>query len=439
MKNSKTKVAARPKTKTSSPKIASDIKDASLAESGRRKIEWAGKQMGVLDQIKSRFAKEKKLTGVRVSACLHVTSETANLMRTLKDGGADVVLCASNPLSTQDDVAASLVHTYGIKVFAIRGENNKSYYNHIYTALDHKPEITLDDGGDLIGTIHKERRDLIGKLIASMEETTTGLVRLRAMEKAGELKVPVFAVNDAHTKFLFDNRYGTGQSTLDGIVRATNSLIAGKTFVVCGYGWCGRGFANRARGMGAKVIVTEIDSIKALEATMDGFAIMPIAEAAKIGDIFCTLTGNKSVLVKDHFQDMKDGAIVCNSGHFNVEIDIDGLKQLTKETKRDVRPGVDSFTLKNGKTIFLLAEGRLVNLACAEGHPPEVMDMSFSTQALMVEYGLGNRGKLKPRIYDVPKEIESWIARLKLKTMGIEIDTVTKEQKTYMSSWQEGT
>lgn len=424
-----------PKSKLTTP----DIKDISLAERGRKKIVWAGKQMGVLNEIRKRFDNEKPFKGVKISACLHVTSETANLVTTLKAGGADVALCASNPLSTQDDVAASLTKDYGIKTFAVRGVDKDGYYVHLYKALDLNPDITLDDGGDLIGAIHTDRKNLIGKVIASCEETTTGIIRLRAMEKDSALKVPVYAVNDAHTKFLFDNRYGTGQSTLDGIIRATNGLIAGKTIVVCGFGWCGRGFAMRARGMGAKVVVTEINPIRALEATMDGYQVMPMSKAASIGDIFCTVTGNKSVLVREHFQLMKDGAIICNSGHFNVEIDIPALEVLSKQIVKNVRPNIDEFKLKNGKSLFLLAEGRLVNLACAEGHPPEVMDMSFATQALVVEHALQNKGMLKPKVYNVPEEIEQWISKLKLETMGIEIDTVTQEQKKYMTSWQEGT
>ena len=377
--------------------------------------------------------------GTKMSACLHVTAETANLVRTLKAGGADVVLCASNPLSTQDDVAASLVKDYGIPVFAIKGEDNKTYYKHLLSALDHKPTITMDDGADLVSAIHKERKELIPQICGSMEETTTGVIRLRAMEKDGSLKIPVVAVNDADTKHLFDNRYGTGQSTIDGIIRATDTLLAGKIFVVAGYGWCGKGLAMRAKGMGSNVVVTEIDPIKSLEAAMDGFRVMTMAEAAPIGDLFCTLTGDLHVIRPEHFRKMKEGAIVCNSGHFDCEIDIVGLRKLAKKEIKGVRNFVDQFVLPNGRSIYLLAEGRLVNLAAAEGHPASVMDMSFATQALATEYVIENSGRLKKKVYNVPMEIENWVATAKLKSLGISIDKLTPEQVKYLSSWQEGT
>lgn len=416
-----------------------DIKDPKLAPEGKRRIEWADGDMPVLRLIKERFEKEKPLDGIRLSACLHVTAETANLVRTLKAGGAQVILCASNPLSTQDDVAASLVKDYDIPVLAINGEDNKTYYEHIEVALAQRPNVTIDDGADLVSVIHSKHQKLAEEVKGSMEETTTGLIRLRAMEKDGALKFPVIAVNDAATKHLFDNRYGTGQSTLDGIIRATNMLLAGKTVVVVGYGWCGRGVAMRARGMGAKVVVTEIDPIRALEATMDGFWVMPMDEAAKIGNLFCTLTGDIHVIRKEHFQMMKDGAVVCNSGHFNVEIDIDGLKELTAKKAPESRKFVDGFVLKNGRTIYLLAEGRLINLAAAEGHPACVMDMSFAVQSLATEYIKNNCDSFKKQVYDVPKEIDVWIASLKLKSMGISIDSLTKEQEKYLASWDIGT
>ena len=416
-----------------------DIKDINLAAGGKKRIEWASNDMPVLAQVKERFEKEKPLKGMKMSACLHVTAETANLVRTLKAGGADVVLCASNPLSTQDDVSASLVKDYGIPVFAIKGEDNKTYYKHITSALDHKPTITMDDGADLVSAIHKERKDLIPQIYGSMEETTTGVIRLKAMEKDGSLKIPVIAVNDADTKHLFDNRYGTGQSTIDGIIRATDTLLAGKIFVVAGYGWCGKGLAMRAKGMGANVVVTEINPIKSLEAAMDGFLVMPMIEAARIGDLFCTLTGNMHVIRKEHFELMKSGAMVCNSGHFNVEIDIGALEAMAKSVNKGVRNFVDQYVLKNGRSIYLLAEGRLINLAAAEGHPACVMDMSFATQALTTEYAVKNKGKLVSRVYDVPKEIDQWVASLKLKSMGITIDTLTSEQEKYLTSWEEGT
>ncbi len=416
-----------------------DIKNIKLAAEGRKRIEWANNDMPVLAHIRETFSKKKPLKGIRMSACLHVTAETANLVRTLKAGGSDVVLCASNPLSTQDDVAASLVYDYKIPVFAVKGENNKTYYQHIKSAIAHKPNVTMDDGADLVSEILKRHPDLHAKIIGSMEETTTGVVRLKAMEKSGVLKFPIIAVNDAETKYLFDNRYGTGQSTLDGIIRATDILIAGKTIVVAGYGWCGKGFAMRAKGMGANIIVTEVDSIKAIEAAMDGMRVMTMEEAAPIGDVFCTLTGNVSVLRPVHFRKMKKGAIICNSGHFNVEIDIPGLMKLSKKVKRRVRNYVDEFVLSNNKSIFLLADGRLINLAAAEGHPACVMDMSFATQALTTEYCVKNRDKLKAKVYQVPENIEKNVADMKLESMGIKIDTLTSEQKKYLESWHMGT
>ncbi len=415
-----------------------DIKDLKLAKKGKLQIEWAGKDMPVLELIKKRFKIQKPLKGIRLACCLHVTTETANLMIALKAGGAEAVLCASNPLSTQDDVAASLVKDHGIGVFAIKGEDNKTYYKHLNSALDIKPNITMDDGADLVSAIHKKRKDLAKYIIAGTEETTTGVIRLRALEKMGLLKFPVIAVNDAQTKHFFDNRYGTGQSTLDGILRATNKLIAGSTFVVCGYGWCGRGLAMRARGAGANVIVTEIDPLCALEAIMDGFRVMPIKQAAKIGDIFVTLTGNTDVIAKDHFKVMKDGAIVANSGHFNVEIDIPGLKAISK-TRRNTRDFVEEFTLKNNKKIYLLGEGRLINLASAEGHPASVMDMSFANQALSAEFIVKKASSLKKKVYTVPEKIDKNIARLKLKAVGIAIDNLTPKQKKYLASWELGT
>jgi adenosylhomocysteinase len=416
-----------------------DVKDLKLAPEGKRRIEWANSDMPVLQLIKARFEKEKTLDGLRISACLHVTAETANLVRTLKAGGAQVVLCASNPLSTQDDVAASLVSDFGIPVLAINGEDNKTYYAHLEAALEQKPNVTIDDGADLVSIIHSDHPDLIKEVKGSMEETTTGLVRLRAMEKAGVLKFPVIAVNDAATKHLFDNRYGTGQSTLDGVVRATNMLLAGRTIVVIGYGWCGRGVAMRAKGMGANVVVTEVDSVRALEATMDGYRVMPIGEAAKIGDLFCTLTGDYHVIDKKHFEVMKDGAVVCNSGHFNVEIDIDGLNELAVEKRPKVRKFVDGYVMKDGRVIYLLADGRLINLSAAEGHPACVMDMSFSVQTLATEYIVNNHSSLDNRVHNVPKDMDEWISNLKLKSMGISIDTLTDEQEKYLNSWEAGT
>jgi len=414
------------------------IKDMALAKKGMLRIEWANQSMPVLNLVKERFKKEKPLRGVRLAACLHVTTETASLMETLQAGGAHLALCASNPLSTQDDVAAALVKYHGIAVFSIKGENRKTYYDHINAALDSKPHITMDDGADLVSTIHAKRPKLVQGIIGGTEETTTGVIRLRDMARKKVLLFPVISVNDAYTKHLFDNRYGTGQSTIDGMIRATNRLVAGSTFVVCGYGWCGRGLAMRAKGMGAKVIVTEVDHLRALEATMDGYQVMPLAEASKIGDFFCTLTGDKHVIDIKHFLAMKEGAIVANSGHFNVELNLEGLAKVTK-SRRMIRDFVEEHTLKNGKRIYVLAEGRLVNLAAAEGHPSSVMDMSFANQALSAEY-LVKKGKtLKKEVYPVPADIDEMIARLKLKSMGIRIDTLTAEQKEYLASWEAGT
>lgn len=415
-----------------------DIRDVELAEGGRRRIEWAEFEMPVLRQVRERFAKEQPLKGTRVSACLHVTTETANLMRTLQIGGADAVLCASNPLSTQDDVAASLVTHFEIPVYAIKGEDNKTYYRHIHAALDNKPHITMDDGADLVSTLHKERRELLEEVQGGTEETTTGVIRLRAMAADGALEYPIIAVNDAMTKHFFDNRYGTGQSTVDGIVRATNILLAGKVFVIAGYGWCGRGLAMRVRGMGANVIVTEIAPLSALEAVMDGFRVMPMIEAAPIGDIFCTLTGDINVIDRQHFAVMKDGAIVSNSGHFNVEVNIAALDEMATE-KRKPRPFIEQYSLPDGRRINLLAEGRLINLAAAEGHPASVMDMSFANQALSMEYILKNAGTFENRVYTIPEVIDRDIARIKLASMGIQIDVLTEEQTKYLSSWEEGT
>ncbi|MGA1979216.1 MAG: adenosylhomocysteinase [Sedimentisphaerales bacterium] len=416
-----------------------DVADLSLASEGKRRILWADNDMPVLALIRRRFAKTKPLKGKNVSACLHITAETGNIARTLKAAGANVVLCASNPLSTQDDVAASLVKDFKIPVFAICGENRATYYKHINAAIDHKPVITFDDGADLVNELHTRRKKEAGRIIASMEETTTGVIRLRAMANAGKLKFPVIAVNDAATKHLFDNRYGTGQSTVDGIIRATDFLMAGKKVVVAGYGWCGRGFAMRARGMGAIVVVTEVDAIKALEAAMDGFGVMPMAQAAKVGELFVTLTGNKNVIRAEHFRAMKDRAVVANSGHFNVEIDIPALKKMSKKVNRGVRNHVDEYVLRNNKRIYLLAEGRLINLAAAEGHPASVMDMSFSTQALEAEYVIKKQGKLAVAVHDVPIEIEQQVSRLKMKSMSIEIDKLTPEQVIYLTSSGEGT
>jgi adenosylhomocysteinase len=418
--------------------VKHDVKDITLAKKGSLRIEWAAQEMPVLKNITERFAKEKPLKGVRVVACLHVTTETASLMEALKAGGADISLCASNPLSTQDDVAASLVKHSGVSVFAIKGEDTKTYYKHIKDALALKPQITMDDGADVVSTLHKEGRHLLKGVIGGTEETTTGVIRLKAMAADGALAYPIIAVNDAYTKHLFDNRYGTGQSTTDGIVRATNRLIAGSVFVVCGYGWCGRGTAMRAKGHGARVIITEVDPLRALEATMDGYEVMPIAEAARIGDIFVTATGDINVISKNCFRLMKDGAIVCNTGHFNVEIDIASLRKMSRK-KRAMRDYVEEYTVGNKRRIYLLGEGRLINLAAAEGHPSAVMDMSFANQALCAEYMVKNARKLEKKVYSVPEKIDKEIARLKLKAMGIRIDTLTPEQKKYLKSWEMGT
>jgi len=414
-----------------------DIKDPSLAEAGKQRIEWAAREMPVVKLIRERFATKKPLKGVRISACLHITTETANLALALKGGGANLILCASNPLSTQDDVAAALVE-YGIPVNAIKGEDEKTYYKHINTALGNRPQLTVDDGADLVTTLHTKRSDLISSVIGGTEETTTGIIRLRSLERAGGLKYPIIAVNDAQTKYLFDNRYGTGQSTIDGITRATNILWAGKKVVICGYGWCGHGIALRANGLGSQVIICEVEPVRALEAVMDGFQVMPLIEAAKLGNIFTTTTGDKNVIDKAHLQVMKDGAILANSGHFNVEINIPALESLA-QSKQRIRPFVDEYTLNDGRRLYLLGEGRLINLAAAEGHPASVMDMSFANQALCLEYLVENKGKLKPRVYSVPEEIDKQVAWLKLNSMGISIDSLTPEQEKYLTSWQEGT
>lgn len=415
-----------------------DVKDITLADKGQARIEWAEREMPVLRLIRERFAKERPLQGIRISACLHVTTETANLMHTLQLGGAELALCASNPLSTQDDVAASLVSHLGIPTFAIKGENNKTYYEHIKFALAHKPHITMDDGADLVTTLHKEHTEMLDDILGGTEETTTGVIRLRAMAQNSLLHYPIIAVNDAMTKHLFDNRYGTGQSTIDGIIRATNILLAGKIFVIAGYGWCSRGIASRARGMGAQVVVTEVNPLRALEAVMDGFRVMPMMEAARIGDIFVTSTGNINVIDRQHMEAMKDGAILANSGHFNVEINIPALESLAIK-KRRVRDFVDQYTLADGRTICLLGEGRLINLAAAEGHPASVMDMSFANQALSIEFLVKNAATLEKRVYSVPEEIDREVARLKLQAMGMSVDTLTPEQKRYLESWEEGT
>jgi len=419
-------------------KLTGDVKDLALAEKGKRRIEWANQHMPVLQLIRKRFIKEQPLKGVRMSACLHVTSETANLAITLRDGGADVVVCASNPLSTQDEVAASLLKDYNIPTYAIKGEDNATYYAHINAALDHRPQITMDDGADLVTQLLTKRTDLVKNVIGGTEETTTGVIRLRAMAKDGTLKFPIVAVNDALTKHFFDNRYGTGQSTLDGVIRATNLLLAGLRVVVAGYGWCGRGVAMRAKGHGADVIVTEVNPTKAIEAVMDGFRVMPMSEAAKIGDIFITVTGNKSVIAYDHFEKMKDGAVISNSGHFNVEIDIPALEKLSSG-KREVRPFVDEYAMKDGRRLYLLGEGRLINLAAAEGHPAAVMDMSFANQALSAEYMVKNSKDLKNQVYAVPEHLDQQIAKLKLESMGFQIDKLTPDQEHYLASWSEGT
>ncbi|MBI4367837.1 MAG: adenosylhomocysteinase [Candidatus Omnitrophica bacterium] len=416
----------------------SDIQDIRLASKGKNRIEWANRSMPVLDQIRKRFSKEKPLRGLRVSACLHVTTETANLMIALKAGGADCVLCASNPLSTQDDVAAALVKHFGIPVFAVKGENKKTYYRHLNQALNHKPHITMDDGADLVSEIHGKRKDLADHIVGSTEETTTGVIRLRSLEEKGLLLFPVLAVNDSKTKHFFDNRYGTGQSTVDGIIRATNILLAGAVFVVCGYGWCGRGLAQKARGLGAHVVVAEIDPLKALEAVMDGFQVMPLKKAVQIADVIVTVTGNTSVIREEHFRVMKDGAIIANSGHFNVEIDIPALKRLSKRV-RPIRDFIEEFELPNGRKIHLIAEGRLVNLAAAEGHPASVMDMSFANQALGAEFLKQNNLTLEKKIYTLPEALDQNIASLKLKAMGVQIDRLTSEQVKYLASWELGT
>ena len=418
--------------------VACDVKDLALADVGKRRIEWAFQSMPVLQTIRKQFIKTQPLAGIRVSACLHVTTETANLMVTLRDGGANITLCASNPLSTQDDVAASLVSDYSIPTFAIKGESNDVYYSHIAAALDHHPQITMDDGADLVTILHTKRKELLDGVLCGTEETTTGVIRLKAMAREGVLRYPIIAVNDALTKHLFDNRYGTGQSTLDGIVRATNVLLAGSTLVVAGYGWCGRGFAMRARGMGANVIVTEVDPIKAIEALMDGFRVMSMSEAAGIGDVFCTLTGDKSVIAREHFEKLKNGAILCNSGHFNVEIDLDALGRMAS-SRRPMREFVEEFVMRDGRRIYVLAEGRLINLSAAEGHPASVMDMSFANQALSAEYMIKNHASLEKKVYSVPEDLDKHIAKLKLESMGVKIDRLTPEQEAYLASWSEGT
>ena len=418
--------------------IEHDVKDISLADLGKRRTEWAFQSMPVLQTIRKQFIKTQPLAGIRIGACLHATTETANLMITLRDGGALPVLCASNPLSTQDDVAATLVRDYGIPVFAIKGETNESYYSHIMAVIDSKPQITMDDGCDLVTVLHTKRQDALADVIGGTEETTTGVIRLRAMSKEGVLRYPVIAINDALTKHLFDNRYGTGQSTLDGIIRATNVLLAGLTVVVAGYGWCGRGFANRARGLGANVIVTEIDPTKAIEAVMDGFRVMSMLEAAEIGDLFVTLTGNKSVIAREHFERIKSGAIVCNSGHFNVEIDLEALAKMAS-SRHQVREYVEEFALRDGRRVYVLGEGRLINLAAAEGHPASVMDMSFANQAQAVEYLVHNHAGLEKRVHPVPEDLDKKVARMKLESMGVKIDRLTPEQERYLASWSEGT
>ncbi len=442
--------------------VRGDVKDLSLAAAGRKRVEWAERDMPVLRAIRQRFEREKPLAGMRMSACLHITAETANLARTLKAGGAELVLCASNPLSTQDDVAACLMKEFGIAVYAIKGEDEHSYYRHIAAALAHRPHVTMDDGADLVSAmifialdrlddVHNEvrkwaatlsssdRKELVGNVVASMEETTTGVIRLRAMEKDGVLKLPVIAVNDAQTKHFFDNRYGTGQSTIDGVIRATDALLAGRQLVVCGYGWCGKGVALRARGMGAHVIVTEINPIRALEAAMDGFQVKPMAQAAPLGDLFITVTGDIHVIRAEHFAAMKDGAMICNSGHFNVELALDDLAKLATTINRGVREFVDEYVLKDGRRLYVLGEGRLINLAAAHGHPASVMDMSFAAQALATEWSVQNKGKLEHKVHQVPKEVDEFVASLKLQTMGIAIDTLTAEQTKYLASWEMGT
>jgi adenosylhomocysteinase len=415
-----------------------DVRDIRLADDGVRRIEWAAREMPVLRQIQDRFAKEQPLRGLRIAACLHVTTETANLMIALRAGGANIALCASNPLSTQDEVAAALVRDHGIATFAIKGEDNDTYYKHLDAVLDHKPQCTMDDGADLVARLHRDRTDLLAGVIGGTEETTTGVVRLRALAGEGRLKYPIVAVNEANTKHMFDNRYGTGQSTLDGITRATNVLWAGKTVIIAGYGWCGRGVASRARGMGAQVVVTEVDPLPALEAMMDGFRVMPMADAAKIGEIFITLTGDVNVIDRQHMEVMKDGAIIANSGHFNDEINLKALESMA-EARRDVRPFVEEFKLGDGRKLFILGEGRLINLAAAEGHPASVMDMSFANQALSCEYIVNNHKSLEAQVYPVPRDIDAEVARLKLRAMGVSIDVLTPEQEKYLTSWESGT
>ena len=418
--------------------VACDIKDIALADLGKRRTEWAFQSMPVLQTIRKQFIKTQPLAGIRVSACLHVTTETANLMITLRDGGANIVLCASNPLSTQDDVASTLVRDYGIPVYAIKGESNDVYYSHLNAALDHKPQFTMDDGADVVSLLHTKRKELLAGVIGGTEETTTGVIRLRAMAKEKVLGYPIIAVNDAMTKHLFDNRYGTGQSTIDGIIRATNMLLAGSVFVVAGYGWCGRGLAMRARGLGASVVVTEIDPVKAIEAAMDGYRVMTMAKAAAIGDVFCTVTGNKNVIGRDHFEKLKDGAILCNSGHFNVEIDLEALGRAAS-SRRQTREFVEEYVMRDGRRLYVLGEGRLINLAAAEGHPASVMDMSFANQALSAEYMIKHHASLEKCVYSVPEDIDKNVARLKLESMGIKIDRLTSEQESYLAGWSEGT
>ena len=419
-------------------KTPCDVKDLALADQGKRRIEWANQSMSVLQSIRKQFIKNQPLKGIRVSACLHVTTETANLMIALRDGGGDIVVCASNPLSTQDDVASSLVADYGIPTYAIKGEDNDSYYRHISAALDHKPQVTMDDGCDLVHMLHTARPELAQHVIGGTEETTTGVIRLHAMAKQGVLKFPVIAINDAETKHLFDNRYGTGQSTIDGILRATNLLFAGLNVVVAGYGWCGKGVALRSRGLGASVIVCEVNPTRAIEAVMDGHRVMSMAEAARIGDIFITVTGDKSVLIREHFEHMKDGAVLCNSGHFNVEIDLPALEKMAS-SKRVTKPMVDEYVMRDGRKVYVLGEGRLINLASAEGHPASVMDMSFANQALSVEYLLKNSATLEKKVYPVPENIDKQVAKMKLESMGIKIDRLTPAQEEYLASWSEGT
>jgi adenosylhomocysteinase len=418
--------------------IACDVKDLALADLGKRRTEWAFQSMPVLQTIRKQFIKTQPLKGVKVSACLHVTTETANLMITLRDGGASIALCASNPLSTQDDVAATLVRDYNIPVFAIKGENNEVYYRHLMAAAEHGPQVTMDDGADLVTLLHTKRQDLASQVLGGTEETTTGVIRLRAMAKEGVLKYPIVAVNDALTKHLFDNRYGTGQSTLDGIIRATNILLAGLNVVVAGYGWCGRGVASRARGMGANVIITEVDPTKAIEAVMDGFRVMSMVEAAKIGDVFITVTGNKHVIARDHFEHLKNGAILCNSGHFNVEIDLEAMGRMAS-SRRPTRELVEEFVFRDGRRVYVLGEGRLINLAAAEGHPASVMDMSFANQALATEYMVKNHRELEKKVYPVQEELDKQVAKMKLESMGVKIDRLTPEQEAYLAGWQEGT